>query len=56
MRAGIRFAAFTLVCVGSAHAAVTHGGKPWLFEIVWVSGGEQPAQAALAAVRTMRIQ
>jgi hypothetical protein len=36
--------------------AVTHGGKPWLFEIVWVSGGEESAQAALAAVRTMRIQ
>jgi hypothetical protein len=47
-----KYGDFTDTYVG----AVTHGGKPWLFEIVWVSGGEQPAQAALAAVRTMRIQ
>jgi hypothetical protein len=36
--------------------AVTHGGKPWLFEIVWMAGDESAANAALAAIKTMRIQ
>ena len=36
--------------------ALSIGGKPYLFEVSWVAGGEAPANTALAAIKTIRIQ
>jgi glucose dehydrogenase len=36
--------------------AISANGRPFVFEVLWNAGGEQPAQGALAAMRTVRIQ
>lgn len=36
--------------------AISVGDRPYLFEVLWNSGGEKTAEAALAAMRTVRIQ
>ncbi len=36
--------------------ALSVGGRPYLFEVLWNTGGEKSAEAALAVMRTVRIQ
>lgn len=36
--------------------ALSIGGRPYLFEVSWISGGEAAANNALAAVKTIRIK
>lgn len=36
--------------------ALSIGGRPYLFEVSWISGGETAANTALAAVKTIRIK
>jgi hypothetical protein len=36
--------------------AISIGGRPYVFEVLWNAGGEKPANAALNALRTVRIQ
>ena len=36
--------------------ALSVGGQPYVFEVLWNAGGEKPAESALAALRTLRIQ
>ena len=36
--------------------ALSIGGRPYLFEVSWIAGGETAANAALAAIKTIRIQ
>jgi hypothetical protein len=36
--------------------AISVGGRPYVFEVLWNTGGEKPAEAALAAMRSVRIQ
>jgi hypothetical protein len=36
--------------------AISIGGRPYVFEVLWNAGGEKPATAALNALRTLRIQ
>ncbi|MBC8026768.1 MAG: hypothetical protein H7Y89_12305 [Steroidobacteraceae bacterium] len=36
--------------------AISVGGRPYLFEVLWNSGAEKTAEAALAAMRSVRVQ
>jgi hypothetical protein len=36
--------------------ALSIGGRPYLFEVSWIAGGESAASSALAAIKTIRIQ
>jgi hypothetical protein len=36
--------------------AISIGGRPYVFEVLWNAGGEKPASAALNALRSLRIQ
>jgi hypothetical protein len=36
--------------------AISIGGRPYVFEVLWNAGGEKPASAALTALRSVRIQ
>lgn len=36
--------------------AISIGGRPYVFEVLWNAGGEKPAGVALAALRSVRIQ
>jgi hypothetical protein len=36
--------------------ALSIGGRPYLFEVSWVTGGETAANSALAAIKTIRIR
>jgi hypothetical protein len=36
--------------------ALSIGGRPYVFEVSWIAGGEAAANTALAAIKTIRIQ
>lgn len=36
--------------------ALSIGGRPYIFEVSWIAGGESAANTALAAVKTIRIK
>jgi hypothetical protein len=36
--------------------ALSVGGRPYVFEVLWNAGGEKNAESALVAMRTLRIQ
>jgi hypothetical protein len=36
--------------------ALSVSGRPYVFEVLWNAGGEKSAEAALASMRTLRIQ